>query len=72
MQVRKVSDEIDKLDGSSKMQISELKDHGKKDDIKLAYRRMHLSWDIAIQTVTQIPRVLLALMMLRLSFGGAI
>ena len=43
----------------------------KKDDIKLAYRRMHLSWDTAIQTVTQIPELLLALMMLWLSFGGA-
>ena len=43
----------------------------KKDDIKSAYRRMHLSWDTAIKTVTQIPQLLLALMMLRLSFGGA-
>jgi len=32
---------------------------------------MHLSWDTAIKTVTQIPQLLLALMMLRLSFGGA-
>ena len=43
----------------------------KKDNIKSAYRRMHLSWDTAIQTVTQIPELLLALMMLWLSFGGA-
>jgi len=43
----------------------------KKDDIKSAYRRMHLSWDTATQTVTQIPDLRLALMMLRLSFGGA-
>ena len=43
----------------------------KKDDNKLAYRRMHLSWNTAIQTVTQIPELLIALMMLRLSFGGA-
>ena len=32
---------------------------------------MHLSWDTAIKTITQIPNLLLALMMLRLSFGGA-
>ncbi len=43
----------------------------KKEDIKSAYRQMHLSWDTAIQTVTQIPELLLALMMLWLSFGGA-
>ena len=43
----------------------------KKDDIKSAYRRMHLSWDTAIKTVTQIPQLYLALMMLRLSCGGA-
>ena len=43
----------------------------KKDNVKLAYRRMHLSWDTATQTVTQIPDLRLALMMLRLSFGGA-
>ncbi len=43
----------------------------KKDDIKSAYRWMHLSWDTAIQTVTQIPELLLALMMLHLSFGGS-
>ncbi len=29
----------------------------KKDDIKSAYRQMHLSWDTAIKTVTQIPQL---------------
>ncbi len=43
----------------------------KKDNIKSAYRQMHLSWDTAIKTVTQIPQLFLALMMLCLSFGGA-
>jgi hypothetical protein len=43
----------------------------KKNDIKSAYHWMHLSWDTAIQTVTQFPELLLAMMMLRLSFGGA-
>ncbi len=33
---------------------------------------MHLSWDRAIKTITQIPNLLLALMMLHLSFGGAL
>jgi hypothetical protein len=32
---------------------------------------MHQSWDTAIKTVTQTPQLLLALMMLCLSFGGA-
>jgi hypothetical protein len=32
---------------------------------------MYLSWDTAIQTVTQIPQLLLALMILCLSFGCA-
>jgi hypothetical protein len=43
----------------------------KKDNIKSAYRRMHLSWDTAIKTVTQNPQLYLALMMLCLSFRGA-
>jgi hypothetical protein len=42
----------------------------KKDDIKLAYRRMHLQGDTAIKTVTQVPNLSLALMMLCLLFGG--
>jgi hypothetical protein len=37
----------------------------------LAYRRMHLQGDTAIKTVTQVPNLSLALMMLRLLFGGA-
>jgi hypothetical protein len=43
----------------------------KKDNIKLAYRRMHLQGDTAIKTVTQVPSLSLALMMLCLLFGGA-
>jgi hypothetical protein len=32
---------------------------------------MHLSWDTAIKTVTQILQLYLALMMIYMSFGGA-
>ena len=42
-----------------------------KVDIKSAYRRMHLSWNTAIQTCTQLPEKDIALIALRLSFGGA-
>ncbi len=42
-----------------------------KEDIKLVYSRIHLQGDTAIKTVTQIPNLSLALMILRLSFGGA-
>jgi hypothetical protein len=43
----------------------------KKDDIKLAYRRIHLQGDTAVKIVTQIPNLSLALMMICLLFGGA-
>ena len=40
-------------------------------DVKAAYQRCHLHASIATQTCTQIPSEGLALMMLRLTFGGA-
>jgi hypothetical protein len=40
-------------------------------DIKAAFRRCHLNASTAIQTCTQLPELCLALMMLRLTFGGA-
>jgi hypothetical protein len=40
-------------------------------DVKKAYRRCHLNVAIAVQTCTQIPSEGLALLMLRLTFGGA-
>ncbi len=40
-------------------------------DIKAAFRRCHLNAETAVQTCTQLPDLRLALMMLRLSFGGA-
>jgi len=40
-------------------------------DIKAAFRRCHLNAETAVQTCTQLPELRLALMMLRLSFGGA-
>ena len=40
-------------------------------DIKAAFRRCHLNASTAIQTCTQLPELRLALMMLRLTFGGA-
>jgi hypothetical protein len=40
-------------------------------DVKAAYRRCHLNAMIAIQTCTQLPSEGLALLMLRLTFGGA-
>jgi len=41
-------------------------------DIKAAFRRCHLNALTAIQTCTQLPELRLALMMLRLTFGGAL
>jgi hypothetical protein len=40
-------------------------------DVKAAYRRCHLNAAIVVQTCTQIPSEGLALLMLRLTFGGA-
>ena len=40
-------------------------------DVKAAYQRCHLNAMIAIQTCTQLPSEGLALLMLRLTFGGA-
>jgi hypothetical protein len=39
-------------------------------DVKAAFRRCHLNASTAVQTCTQLPALNLALMMLRLSFGG--
>ena len=43
----------------------------KKDDFKLAYCRLHLHSENAVKTVTQLPELDLAMMSLRLTFGGA-
>jgi hypothetical protein len=42
-----------------------------KIDYKSAYRRCHLNWKTAIQTCTQLPEEDLAIVALRLTFGGA-
>jgi len=42
-----------------------------KVDYKSAYRRCHLSGETAIQTCTQLPDLELAIVALRLTFGGA-
>jgi hypothetical protein len=39
-------------------------------DVKAAFRQCHLNALMAVQTCTQLPALCLALMMLRLSFGG--
>ena len=41
-----------------------------KDDYKSAFRRMHLNGNVAVQTMTQIPELDLAIASLRLTFGG--
>ena len=43
----------------------------KKDDFKSAYRRLHLHSETALRATTQLPELELALMSLRLTFGGA-
>ena len=42
-----------------------------KADFKSAYRRLHLHHKIAVQSCTQLPEDNIALMALRLTFGGA-
>ena len=42
-----------------------------KADYKSAYRRCHLNWETAIQTITQLPDDDIAIISLRLTFGGA-
>ncbi len=44
----------------------------KKDDVKLAYCQMHLHHETAVNTVTKIPELNLALMSLCLTFGGTL
>jgi hypothetical protein len=41
-----------------------------KFDWKVAYRREHVSWKMAIQTITQMITAAVALINLRLTFGG--
>jgi hypothetical protein len=43
----------------------------KKDDFKLAYCCLHLNGNTAVEAVTQLPELELALMSLQLTFGGA-
>mmetsp|Transcript_13224 Transcript_13224/g.28024 ORF Transcript_13224/g.28024 Transcript_13224/m.28024 type:complete len:842 (+) Transcript_13224:3970-6495(+) len=45
--------------------------YSSKIDFKSAYRRLHLNHKTALQTCTQLPEDELALMSLRLTFGGA-
>ena len=42
-----------------------------KFDLKSAYRRCHMTYDIAIQSFTQDPTLNIAMLTLRLTFGGA-
>jgi hypothetical protein len=42
-----------------------------KIDFKAAFRRLHLHYSTAVQCCTQIPNLKIALMSLRLTFGGA-
>jgi len=43
----------------------------KKDDFKSAYRHLHLHSETALRATTQLPELELALISLRLTFGGA-
>ena len=42
-----------------------------KADYKSAYRRCHLNWETAVQTITQLPDSDIVIISLRLTFGGA-
>ena len=42
-----------------------------KVDYKSAYRRVHLAWQTALQTCTQLPEQEIAVLSLRLTFGGS-
>jgi hypothetical protein len=42
-----------------------------KIDIKSAYRRVHMAWETALQTCTQLPEEEIAILALRLTFGEA-
>ena len=42
-----------------------------KFDLRSAYRRCHIDYDTAIQSVTQDPELDIAMLTLRLTFGGA-
>jgi hypothetical protein len=44
--------------------------YGTKIDFKQAYRHLHVSYKIAKQCCTQLPHEEIALMTLRLTFGG--
>ena len=42
-----------------------------KFDLKSAYRRCHMNYDTAIQSITQDPTLDIAMMTLHLTFGGS-
>jgi hypothetical protein len=44
----------------------------KKDDFKSAYRRLHLHSETALRAATQLPELKLAMISLRLTFGGSL
>ncbi len=44
----------------------------KKDDIKSAYRRLHLYSETALRAATQLPELELAMISLRLTFGESL
>ena len=62
---------FDELDRRIKKDISRKKNLSSKIDYKSAYRRCHLNVNKAIQTCNQIPEEDLAIVALRLTFGGA-
>jgi hypothetical protein len=64
--------QVYKLSCCGKKEITQQENLAKKDDVKSAYHQMHLHHEMAVKTVTQTPELKLALMSLRLTFGGTL
>ena len=55
---------------AARLKYPHLKIYASKIDYKSAFRRMHLAWMTALRTATQLPGDKLAIISLRLTFGG--
>jgi hypothetical protein len=70
MQVQKVSNLAFNLDSCGQTEYPNHRILAKNNDFKLAYCQLHLHWKTTSKTVTQLPGIDLALMSLKLPFGG--
>ena len=57
---------------SARRKYPNVKIFASKTDFKSAYRRVHMAWRTALQSCTQLPEEEIAIVSLRLTFGGSV